>query len=138
MSHAAPFNPYVDAPRFRHREIASICRNTGLHADAISFSPNLQRFLRVNSTFYRVYVDPVDRLWYLGNKDGRIWCGGLFLRALCVGSKAHTFSYGTAITDRFEDRTDQFWKCAAYFGRRMFNKWYWTRDTETNTDAHEH
>lgn len=58
-------------------------------------------------------------------KDGRIWAGAQFLAALCNGAKTQTFSYSTAVTDRFEERTQQFWKCTEYFGRRMFSRWYY-------------
>lgn len=107
-----------------HREIKSIVAKSGVPEKAMAFSPNLQRFLRVHPMDSRVYLDPVTRIWYLGFKDGDNWGGALMLRALCVGGRAETFSYGTSITNRFVDRTEQFWKCAAYFGRRMFPKWY--------------
>lgn len=91
---------------------------------SISFSPNLVSFIKKHPHFTHIYLDPEDGFWYIGYKDGKIWAGTQFFSALCNGSKARTFSYPTTITDRFEERTQQFWKCTEYFGRRMFRYWY--------------
>ena len=91
---------------------------------SLSFSPNLTKFVRKHPHFTHVYFDPKENIWYIGYKDGKIWAGTQFLAALCNGAKTKTFSYPTAVTDRFEERTQQFWKCTEYFGRRMFSRWY--------------
>lgn len=91
---------------------------------SLSFSPNLCKFIRKHPYFTHIYLDPKDGIWYIGYKDGNIWVGAKFLAALCNGSRTQTFSYPTAMTDRFEERTHQFWKCTEYFGRRMFSRWY--------------
>jgi len=91
---------------------------------SLSFSPNLKKFVRKHPHFTHVYFDPKEKIWYIGYKDGKIWAGTQFLAALCNGAKTQTFSYSTAVTDRFEERTQQFWKCTEYFGRRMFSCWY--------------
>lgn len=90
------------------------------------FSPNLIKFLKKHNHFRQIFVDPVDRIWYIGYKDENgIWAGAKFLRVLCMGSKAETFSYSKSVTNRFVERTSQFWYCAEYMGRRMFLRWYW-------------
>ncbi len=98
---------------------------------AISFSPNLQAFLKKNPHYNQVHLDPTERVWYIGymenighGKTG-IWCGAKFVNVLCHGKKAETFSYPTEIVKKFVNRSEQFWRCSEYFGRRMFNKWYW-------------
>lgn len=91
---------------------------------SLSFSSNLKKFIRKHPHFTRVYFDPKEKIWYIGFKDDKIWSGTKFLSALCNGAKTQTFSYSTSITDRFEERTQQFWKCTEYFGRRMFRRWY--------------
>ncbi len=98
---------------------------------AISFSPNLQRFLKKNPHFNQVHLDPTDNTWYIGhmedngNGNNGIWCGAKFVNVLCYGNKATTFSYPQSVVDKFVNRTEQFWACSKYFGRRMFSKWYW-------------
>jgi len=91
---------------------------------SLSFSPNLRKFIRKHPHFTHIYLDPKYGIWYIGYKDGNILAGAKFLAALCNGIRTSTFSYPTTITDRFEDRTQQFWKCTEYFGRRMFSRWY--------------
>lgn len=100
---------------------------------SISFSENLQRFIRKYPYFTQVFYDPTEGFWYIGAKQGRIWCGAKFLGALCFGYETHTFSYPTAVTDKFEDRTNQFWRCSAYFGRRMFPKWYYKSSNKNHS-----
>lgn len=93
---------------------------------AAKFSPNLLKFLGKNPHMTHIHLDPIDRIWYIGYMDeNNIWCGAKFLDAICRGSKATTFSYSKSVYSRFINRTEQFWKCAAYMGRRMFRKWYY-------------
>ena len=91
---------------------------------SVAFSNNLQKFIRANPHFTHIYHDPESNRWFIGYKDGRIWAGAQFLAVLCKGSKTPIYSLNTYITDRFQDRTIQFWKCTAHFGRRMFPNWY--------------
>ncbi|MDD3875478.1 MAG: hypothetical protein PHT69_02595 [Bacteroidales bacterium] len=88
------------------------------------FSPNLRKFIKKHPHFTQIFVDTTDNIWYIGYKDENgIWCGTKLLAALCKGNRTKTFSYAKSITDRFKERTYQFWSCTAYMGRRMF-KWY--------------
>jgi len=89
------------------------------------FSPNLQKFLKKYPFFNQIHLDTKEYIWYIGYKDSNgIWCGARFLAVLCNGSKTKTFSYPSNVVNRFEDRSNQFWRCSKYFGRRMFKKWY--------------
>lgn len=90
-----------------------------------AFSPKLQEFINKNPEMTRVFVDPDTRRWYIGYKDGVIWAGALFTAAICQGKRLQAYSLGREITDRFQDRTKQFWKCTAHFGSRMLKSWYW-------------
>ena len=90
------------------------------------FSPNLMKFLKKHKHFRQIFLDPTDKIWYIGFKDENgIWAGAKFLRVLCLGTEAETFSYSKSVTDNFVERTNQFWNCSEYFGRRMFKRWYW-------------
>lgn len=116
---------YGDEFTFKIDETATIIIYEN-EKEIASFSSNLMKFLRKHKHFRQIFLDPSENIWYIGYKDENgIWAGTKFLSALCSGSKTITFSYSKSVTDRFVERTDQFWKCAAYFGRRMFSKWYY-------------
>ena len=89
------------------------------------WSPNLQKFLKKKPHFNRIYRDTETGIWWIGLTDGRFYAAGKFLAVLCNGTKTKTWAVSATMGNRFEDRTEQFWKCANYFGRRMFRKWYW-------------
>jgi len=89
------------------------------------WSPNLIKFLRKKPHFNRIYRDTKTGIWHIGVTDGRFFAAGKLLAVLCNGTKTQTWAVSNAQGERFEDRTEQFWKCANYFGRRMFRRWYW-------------
>lgn len=95
--------------------------------DKAWWSPNLQKFLRKKPNFHKVYRDSKTGIWYLGLTDGKFYACAKFLGVLCGGKLAQTWAMSETQAARLEDRTDQFWKCANYFGRRMFRRWYWER-----------
>lgn len=93
---------------------------------AAGFSPNLQKFLKKHPHFTQIHFNPADKIWYIGYMDeNNIWCGAKFLDVLCRGRQASTFSYAKSVYMRFVERSQQFWDCAEYMGRRMFRRWYW-------------
>lgn len=89
------------------------------------WSPNLQKFLKKKPYFNRIFRDTETGIWYIGLTDGRFYAGAKLLGVLCGGKLADTWAISERQAERFEDRTEQFWKCANYFGRRMFRRWYW-------------
>lgn len=94
--------------------------------DSAWWSPNLQAFLNSRPHFRRIYFDPEHGIWWIGCVDvgGRFKAGAKLLAVLCNGSKTQTQSFSNKMCDRVEERTEQFWPCAKYFGRRMFPRWY--------------
>jgi len=89
------------------------------------WSPNLQKFLKKKRVMNRIYRDTETGIWWIGCTDGRFYAGAKFLGVLCFGTKVESWAISESMAERFEDRTEQFWKCANYFGRRMFRRWYW-------------
>ena len=99
-----------------------------------SWSPNMTKFLKKNRHFQEIFLDPKDRIWYIGFTDigGKHHGGVKFLEVLCRGNKVTKHAFTNEKNDRLVDRTDQFVRCVNHFGKWMFRKWYWEKVMRTN------
>ena len=89
-----------------------------------SFSRNLTRFVKRKGVFgMRVYKNCEDSRWYIGYSDGHYFGGAKVLEALCSGGKTKTWAQPDK--GRFEERTEQFWRCAHRFVNRHIAPGYY-------------
>lgn len=107
----------------QNKDLTATFGNTVL-GDSYSFSPNLKKFINKNPHCNKIFLDKSTNIWYIGYTDGKFFAGARFLSVLCNGSKTQIYAFDNSFSKRLVERTLQFWKCTAYFGRRMFPRWY--------------